>query len=807
MSIRFRITLLIVLSFVAIFSIGGYSIFQARATATEVKRVTEGAVPSALASSDLLSHLKEVQLLTVALVAEPDGNLTAQTREKLIASKTRLEEGVNYQLKQATDKTQQGLVEQINESLSAYIAAIDETIQFKTSGQNSLAEASYHANVVVYQRELQQILDTLRIEKNRTKDTAIHALNENLSNASIVMSAVTVIAIALLSAFGFVLYRQITAPISEMQSMMSEIATNQDFTRQVPIRRMDEIGRSIAAFNMMVNRIQESSALLKQKTTDIQTMLQNMPQGILTIVGGNKVHPEYSAYLKAILETKDIAGSDLMDIVFSDTELGSDALSQIEAAVGACIGEDVMNFEFNRHLLVGEIEKKMPGGRVKVLDLGWSPITDDSGNTVRMMLCVRDVTELRELAAEANKQKRELEIIGEILSVSQEKFHEFIAASLRFIDENEFLIRENPEHDAEAVTKLFRNMHTIKGNARTYGLHRLTNVVHEAEQPCAELRKPHPDIAWDQATLMESLFSVKDMLEHYARINEVSLGRKGPGRRGGVEHFLMIDKQHIHETIHRLEKANTGNLHELLAVHEAVRKTLRLLGTERIVETLGGVFDSLPSLARELGKVPPIIDIQDNGYVVHNQASGVLKNVFMHLLRNSMDHGLESAEERLAQNKPLAGTIRLEMGVRDGVLQIRLGDDGRGLALARIRKSAMEKGLIAPGEQPGDEEIANLIFHPGFSTAERVTEVSGRGIGMDAVQSFVKRENGTIRLRFNDNSVGADFRQFETIVCLPEALSENAKGIDFHPQDGNGDAGPDGEQSKGNASRAYGHIG
>lgn len=782
MSIRFRITLLIVLSFVAIFSIGGYSIFQARMNSAEVKRVTEGVVPSALASADLLSQLKEVQLLTIALVSEPDGNLAAQAREKLTASKAILQEGVDFQLKQATDKTQQGLVEQINESLSAYVGVIDETIQFKTSGQNSLAEASYHANVVVYQRELQQILDTLRIEKNRTKDNAIQALNENLSNASIGMSAVTAIAIIILTAFGFVLYRQITTPISEMQSMMSEIATSQDFTRQVPVRRMDEIGRSVVAFNMMVNRIQESSALLKQKTADIQAMLQNMPQGILTITGGNRVHPEYSAYIEAILDTKDIAGRDLMDLVFASTNLGSDALAQVEATIFACIGEDVMNFDFNKHLLAGEIERSMPDKRVKVLDLSWSPITDESNNIARMMLCVRDVTELRELAAEANKQKRELEIIGEILSISQEKFHEFITASLRFVDENELLIRENPERNPEVVTKLFRNMHTIKGNARTYGLHYLTNVVHEAEQPYVELNKPHPDIAWDHATLMESLFSVKDMLEHYARINEVSLGRKGPGRRGGIEHFLMIDKQQIHETIHRLEKANTGNLHELLAVHDAVRKALRLLGTERIVEILEGIFDSLPALAKELGKVPPIIDVQDNGYVVHNQAGGLLKNVFMHLLRNSMDHGLESTDERLAQNKPLAGTIRLEMDVRDGLLQIRLGDDGRGLGLARIRESAIEKGLINPEEQLGDEEIADLIFRPGFSTAERVTEVSGRGIGMDAVQSFVKRENGTIRLHFTDKRVGADFRQFETIVCLPAALSEDTRGIDFHSQ-------------------------
>lgn len=785
MNIRHRITLLIVLSFIAIFSIGGYSVFQARKNATEVKRVTEGVVPSALASADLLSQLKDVQLLTVALVTSPDDNLAAQANEKLTASKAKLQEGVEFQLKQASDKTQQGLAQQIKESLGEYFGAIDDTTKFKLAGQAPLAEASYYSNVVVSQRELQQIVETLRIEKARTKDNAITALNENLSKTSTGVSVVSIITIIVLTSFGILLYRQIISPISQMQEMTSKIASTQDFSQQIPVQRMDEIGRSIVAFNIMINKIQENSALLKQKTTDIQTMLQNMPQGILTITNGNKVHPEYSAYLETIFETKDIVGHDVMNLVFSGTNLGADALSQVEATTSACIGEDVMNFEFNKHLLVGEIEKKMPDGRVKILDLNWSPITDDSNNTVRLMLCVRDVTELRKLAAEANEQKRELEIIGEILAVTQEKFHEFITSSLKFVDENELLIRENPEHNSEAITKLFRNMHTIKGNARTYGLRHLTNIVHVAEQPYVELRKSRPDIAWDQATLMEALFSVRIMLEHYASINEVSLGRKGPGRRGGIERFLMVDKLQLQETIRRLENANTGNLHELLAVHNEVHKTLRLMGTERIVEILEGIFDSLPSLAKELGKVPPIINIQDNGYVIRSQVGGTLKNIFMHLLRNSMDHGLESPEERLEQNKPTAGTILLYMDAQDGKLRIKLSDDGRGLALARIRKTALEKGLINSDEQLDDHEIADLIFRPGFSTAERVTEVSGRGVGMDAVQNFVKGENGRIEINFNDDKVGADFRQFETIVYLPEAISENVEGFDFHPQGGN----------------------
>lgn len=770
MNIRHRITLLVALTFVAISSIGSFAVIQSRSSAAEVRGVTEGVVPSALASADLVSQLKDVQLAAINLVSARDDSIATQAKELLSNRKTQLQEGLDLQLKQADGEVQKGLVEQAKDGLKDYFAAVDDTAQFKLAGQKELAEANLAANVFVYERELGQVLTTLRTEKSRAKDRAIEVLNQNQSRTAATISAVTLIAISVLTAIGILLYRQITLPISRMQAMMSEIASSQDFTRRMPVGRQDEIGRSIIAFNTLIAKTHENSVQLKQKTADIQVMLQNLPQGILTIIGGNKVHPEYSAYLETIFETTDIAGRDMMDLVFSDTNLGADILSQVEAAAGACIGEDTMNFEFNQHLMVGEIEKKMPDGRVKILELLWSPISDDAGNTARLLLCVHDVSELRKLAAEATEKKHELVVIGEILAVSQEKFYEFIDSSTKFLEENQHLIHQHPQKSADAITHLFRNMHTVKGNARTYGFKHLTNVVHKAEQTYDELRKHYPDIVWDQAMLLEELDVVKAAVERYSKINEVGLGRKGPGRRGNVERFLLVDKKQIQETLHRLETVNTANIYELLAVRAAVHKVLRLLGTEKIAETLVGVFDSLPSLAMELGKVPPIIEIEDNGYVVHNQASGMLKNVFMHLIRNSIDHGLETPEERLAQAKPAAGTIRLQMAVVGGMQQIKLSDDGRGLALARIRKMAIERELIGVGDPLSDEDIANQIFRPGFSTAEKVTEVSGRGVGMDAVLNFLKREKGKVEIRFLDQAVGAEFRQFETVVSLPESF-------------------------------------
>ncbi|KWE56940.1 chemotaxis protein CheA [Burkholderia ubonensis] len=782
MTIRHRITLLVVLTFLALSAIGAYAVYQTRKSASEVRQVTQGIVPSALASADVVSDVKNIQIATMTLIYAPDANTAAQARDELKVKEAALRAALDVQAKSAASHAQEGLVAQAKDSAANYFAAIDDTVKMKADGKAEMAQAYLFANVAQYRDELEGIVETLRVEKNRQKDDAISALNGMLATTATAIAGVAGTVIVLLTALGFVLYRQITRPLSRMQTMMSEIATSQDFTRRVPVGRMDEIGHSIVAFNGMIEKIQENAAQLKQKTADIQAMLQNMQQGILTVVDGGVVHAEYSAYLETIFETQDIAGRDLMALVFDDSNLGPDARSQVEAAVHACLGEDSMNFEFNEHLLVNEVAKRMPDGRDKWLDLSWSAITDETDTIVRLMLCVRDVTELRELTAQAGEQQRRLEMIGEILSISQDKFHQFVNSAKGFLSENERMIRQHERADHSIVAALFRNMHTIKGNARTYSLQHLTNIVHEAEQAYDTLRRADAGPEWNRDALMDDLARVRDAVEHYATINAVTLGRSGEPAQRASEHYLMVERAHISESLRVLDGVDPANAADWRAARDAVRRMLSLLGTESVGDALGGVLESLPSLAAELGKASPVVRIDSHGYRVRSEIGGTLKNVFMHLLRNAIDHGIESSDERRAAGKPAAGTIDIAVDVASGMLQFTLGDDGRGLALDRIRAIARERGWIDADDERtlGDEAVAELIFRPGFSTAREVTEVSGRGVGMDAVRSFLKREGGDIALRFADDRRGAAYRAFRTIVSLPAAFAVEGAGA---PQD------------------------
>jgi two-component system chemotaxis sensor kinase CheA len=123
-----------------------------------------------------------------------------------------------------------------------------------------------------------------------------------------------------------------------------------------------------------------------------------------------------------------------------------------------------------------------------------------------------------------------------------------------------------------------------------------------------------------------------------------------------------------------------------------------------------------------------------------------LSDPLVHMIRNSADHGIETPAEREAKGKNPTGTIRLQAFHQGGGIVIRITDDGRGLDKERILAKALQKGLIEPNTALSEKEIFELIFAPGFSTAEKVTEISGRGVGMDVVRGNISRLRGRIEV-------------------------------------------------------------
>jgi two-component system chemotaxis sensor kinase CheA len=171
------------------------------------------------------------------------------------------------------------------------------------------------------------------------------------------------------------------------------------------------------------------------------------------------------------------------------------------------------------------------------------------------------------------------------------------------------------------------------------------------------------------------------------------------------------------------------------------------------------VFSRMPRLVRELaaqlGKEARLV-VSGEGTEIDKTVVEQLSDPLTHLIRNSLDHGLETIEDREKAGKPRCGDVRLNAEHRSGRILIEVSDDGRGINRKKVRAKAEERGLVEPGAVMTDDEIDNLIFAPSLSTAESVSNISGRGVGMDVVKRNIQSLGGRISVESKDG-VGTKF--------------------------------------------------
>lgn len=170
-------------------------------------------------------------------------------------------------------------------------------------------------------------------------------------------------------------------------------------------------------------------------------------------------------------------------------------------------------------------------------------------------------------------------------------------------------------------------------------------------------------------------------------------------------------------------------------------------------------FSRFPRLVRDLSKqMDKKIDLVLLGENTELDKTVMEKigDPMVHLVRNSLDHGIEKPEERIAAGKPETGTITLNAFHQGGNIVIQIIDDGKGLNKERILSKAIERGLVSEHDRLSDDQINELIFHAGFSTAEQISDISGRGVGMDVVRRNIQELNGTVEVESTEG-VGSTF--------------------------------------------------
>ncbi|QLC24311.1 chemotaxis protein CheA [Parasphingopyxis algicola] len=373
---------------------------------------------------------------------------------------------------------------------------------------------------------------------------------------------------------------------------------------------------------------------------------------------------------------------------------------------------------------------------------------------------------------------------------------EFIAETREMLGtiSGEIVAWEADPNDRRRLDAVFRFVHTVKGSCGFLDLTHLQRVSHEAENALSDLRdgkrEPSPRLVSAILAIIDRIGEVTDALERGEEIDEAidepliaALNTADDG-----DETIAISNQSTTELrnparsirvpLELLDRLMGGVSDLVLARNELSRQLRRSRGDDQIdtafermsvcvaemrdaitwarMQRIESLFAALPRLVRdlsaELGKSVQL-EIDGADVELDREMIEMLRDPLTHIVRNALDHGIETPDQRTEAGKPHDGVLRIGARQSGNQIQIRVADDGRGIDPQKLRKRAIDSGSIATDTANGmsDAELLDLVFQPGVSTADAISTVSGRGVGMDIVRSNVERIGGTIDV---ESSVG-----------------------------------------------------
>ena len=500
---------------------------------------------------------------------------------------------------------------------------------------------------------------------------------------------------------------------------------------------------------------------LQGANREVRDILENIKQSIFTVTPDLRISPQYSRHVQQVFGEVEVAGVGIADFLFP-REAQADSRQKLEDWARLAFSQPHLPWEIVSQLVQREIEYVRPDSAPRQLRIAYEPIRiDDAIN--RLMVLTEDVTETLALQAKVQKKEKEnqdnLEQIAELIHLDPDIFNRFLSEAVGLVDQTRLEMTAlsktaAPERPGK-IDSIFRNIHTLKGNARSFKLNLIASRAHWIEDLFAGVRDATRALDDDiVAQIEERLLELQELVERAGSLRDRVLRRPTPGKDLGrtrgqnrkltlsVEVDRLSELRRICAQFARADREllyTTDDLDQLLA-------KVRSLTHVPFARLLSRLHRMVPDLASHLKKEVNELQIDGAGLEVDLEVLNILGDPLVHILRNSVDHGIESSsQERLERGKPAAATISIRISKEQGWVFIDVEDDGRGVDPERVLKKAVKSGLVREDEvsQYTEEKAIDLIFAPGFSTAEAVTDVSGRGVGMDAVRTALTKLGGT----------------------------------------------------------------
>lgn len=355
------------------------------------------------------------------------------------------------------------------------------------------------------------------------------------------------------------------------------------------------------------------------------------------------------------------------------------------------------------------------------------------------MVVLKDITVEKALWVGMSQTQATQEMVFKILQ-DRENFELFYRDSVELLEANRQTLQDMEFAQRGAVDSLFRAVHTIKGTGAIFGLTKVAEKAHAIEDSLRALREHrNTEISVErQESLVGDFRDLRDELALARETVRTLIGEAGEGE----ERTFTISERKIdrvcREVLAHVPPATDTEVGPIL---ESLKKipTLRLLKKIRSLVT---------QISEKLDKKVALVIEDPHETELALEFFRHLDPLFLHVIRNTIDHGIEAPEERLELGKVEQGQISLKFFLQGKGIKITIADDGRGINIEHLRRVGIERGFIQAeaAQSLSPEALLRMLFTPGFSTAKTVSDVSGRGVGLDVVKTELERLGGKMRL-------------------------------------------------------------
>lgn len=531
--------------------------------------------------------------------------------------------------------------------------------------------------------------------------------------------------------------------VKEFQSLFTEI--------QKAAGQVDDISTEVAeqVKSLSKQALKDTKQCLKKKDADCTQLIASISEAVT----------EISTLLESIDKT---TGSELASAA------GSPASAETAGteAAAAFSEEDIPLL----HDFTAESNEHIETSEKALLDLEQDPGNEEvlnqifrSFHTIKGMAGFLNLNAIQTLAHAAENlldkaRKHELLLTGDN---SDAVFAAIDMLKTMLVDLEQAIAKGTGLNEPAALEKLIQRLRACAEQDAVNATAAVTETVADAAEESVQASDPQTD------RKLDSMLGGSSSKQAAAADEKIKVSTQRLDDLINMTGELAIAQLMIAEEVK--QKANSdSHLFRKVALQNKIVRELQELSMSMRMVPIQGAFQRMSRLVRDLsrkgGKTVQFVTSGDETELDRNIVDKIT-DPLVHMMRNSVDHGLESTEERVSTGKNPQGRISLSAYHQAGSIVIEIADDGRGLNRDKILKKAVEKGLVGEGQEMNDEDVYKLIFLPGFSTAEKISDISGRGVGMDVVRKNISNLGGKIDIQ----SVPGQGTTF--IVRLPLTLA------------------------------------